>query len=81
MQVGRRQVDDDFHPGNVESLCLHGCDCTQQAFLDGGIGQADQMDADTQRNIDFYSNRDGMDAQAFGGVNVYNHSSISNKYR
>ena len=74
MQVGRGQVDHNFPAGDVKSFGLQGRHRAQQAFLDGGIGQTDEMDAHAQRYVHFHRYRHGLDAQAFGRMDVYYHN-------
>ena len=76
VEVGRGQVDDDFPAGDVKPLGLEGGDETEQAFLDGRIGQSHEVDAHAAADFNFYQNGNRLDADAFGGMYIDEHNSI-----
>ena len=73
VQVGGGEVDDDFLAGNAEPLGLQGRDGPEQAFPDGGVGQADEVEADASGHFHFHSDGHGVDADAFGPVDIDEH--------
>ena len=77
VHVGRGQIDDDFPARNPESPGLESRNGPQEALLDGGVRQADQMDPDAGRDIDFNGYRDGIDADAFRPVDIDEHTVFS----
>ena len=57
----------------MESAALEGGYRAQKAFFDGCISQAHEVDSDAQGNVDFDSDGDGRDPQAFGTMDVDKH--------
>jgi hypothetical protein len=73
VHIGRRQVDHYLFSGDVEAPGLQGRYGPQETFLDGGIGQTDQVKAYAE--LDFYLDRHGhrLDAHALGSMDVDQH--------
>jgi hypothetical protein len=73
VHVCRSQVDDDLFARDSEPHRLQGGDCPQKAFFDSDICQPDKMDAQSRSYVDFYHDRNGLDAYAFCTMNIYQH--------
>ena len=73
MQVRRGEVDDYLTAGDMVLQGLKGGDGPQEAFLDGGVRQADQMDPDTGDHVHLHGDGDCVYADALRSDDVYKH--------
>ena len=73
VHIGRGQVNDNLFARNMETPGLQGRHRPQETLLDGGIGQAYQVDPDSQLDIDLDSYGYGFDAHALGAMDVNQH--------
>ena len=76
MEIGGGQIDDNFPSRDAESLGLQGGDKAEQALLDGGVRQSDEVDADPAADLDLYQNGHRFDADALGRMYIDEHNSI-----
>ena len=81
MQVGRGQVDDDFLARNPESFGLQGRYGSQQALPYGRIREADEVDADAQRDVHLHRHRNRFDPDAFCSMYIDQHVRFCPKLR
>ena len=73
MHVRRGEVYHNLFPRYSETHGLQGCNCPQEAFLDGGICEPYQMDTQTGGDVDFYCDGYGFYAYTFCAMDIYQH--------
>ena len=74
VHIGGCQIDDNFLSRHVEAPGLQGRHRPKEAFLDGGVGQSDQMQAYAQRYFYLHGDRNCLNANTFGAMNGNQHT-------
>ena len=73
--VGRRQVHHDLPAGDVETIGCQRRDDTQQAFPHGAVGQPNQMNTDSDGQIDLHRHNDRLHTDASRTITLVQHRS------
>ena len=73
MHVGGSKIDDNLLSGNMIAQRLEGSDGSQQTFLHGNVSHPYKMDSYPRGDVNLDGHRNGIDADAFGAIDVYQH--------